>query len=77
VAALAWEGIVTGTIELPSGKTLTLSPHDWLDFYKWIFSQIDGPPKQQHEVAGVEGRDLIPDRLTTAVGKIYGEEDSD
>ena len=70
VARLAWEAVTSGKIELPSGSTLTLSPHDWLDFYKWIFAQIDGPPKQAHEVTGPDGdpvqfviRGADPDKL--------------
>jgi len=43
---LAWlvaEGLTTGKITYPDGKTvLQLSPKDWLDLTKWVYAHIDG-----------------------------------
>ena len=43
---LAWlvtEGLTTGKITYPDGKTvLQLSPKDWLDLTKWVYTHIDG-----------------------------------
>ena len=50
MARQVWEGITTGTVHFPGGKTLTLSPQDWKDFVKWAYSHIDGPPKTEIDV---------------------------
>ena len=45
MARQVWEGITTGAVSFPGGKTLQLSPQDWKDFVKWAYSHIDGPPQ--------------------------------
>ena len=45
VARMAWEGITTGQVSFPDGKTLKLSPTDWKDLLKWIYQHVDGPPR--------------------------------
>ena len=44
MARQVWEGITTGIVTFPAGRTLALSPQDWKDFVKWAYSHIDGPP---------------------------------
>ena len=59
LARALWEIVTKGQAELPSGKTLKVSPHDWLDIAKWLYAQIDGAPRQVHEHSGLDGGDLV------------------
>ena len=47
LSILVWQGVTTGEITLPDGKVLKLSPRDWMDMVKWLYAQIDGPPKAE------------------------------
>lgn len=47
LSVLVWQGLTTGEITLPDGKVLKLSPRDWMDMVKWVYAQIDGPPKAE------------------------------
>ena len=49
-ARLVWEGVSTGAVTFPGGKVLKLSPTDWFDLLKWVYAQVDGPPKQLMDV---------------------------
>jgi len=49
-ARLVWEGITTGEVSFPGGKKIKLSPADWFDLLKWIYAQVDGPPKHLVDV---------------------------
>lgn len=55
VAALVTELATTGVATLPGGKVLDASPKDWLETVKWLYSHIDGPPKQELELSGALG----------------------
>lgn len=66
IAELVWQLATTGQAEFPDGETLVLDPKDWVGMVKWIYSHIDGPPKQSHEVTGADG-DVI--RITLASTK--------
>ena len=74
VARYLWEAATTGTVTMVDGKALKLSPRDWLDVVKWLYSQIDGPPKQEMDVT-TDGKafDLTP--FAKALEKIYGDGD--
>ena len=48
LASLAHDAITTGEITLANGNKITLSPEDMLMFWRFYFSQIDGPPPQEH-----------------------------
>jgi hypothetical protein len=50
MARQVWEGISTGTVTFPGGKKLALSPQDWKDFVKWVYTHIDGPPRTELDV---------------------------
>jgi hypothetical protein len=50
LAELIMQGVTSGTVTLPSGKTLTLSPKDWLDMVWKVYGQVDGPPKTEVDV---------------------------
>ncbi len=46
LARQVWEGITTGVISFPGEKKMILSPQDWKDFVKWLYTHLDGPPVQ-------------------------------
>lgn len=35
---------------MPDGGMIVVSPRDWLDVVKFIYTQIDGPVKQELDV---------------------------
>ncbi len=55
VVRMVWELVSTGRAELPNGKALEADTKEWLEAVKWIFAQVDGPPKQAHEHSGPDG----------------------
>ena len=50
VARLLWEGVTTGIVSFPGGRVLKLGSVDWKDIVKFLYSQIDGPPKSELDV---------------------------
>jgi hypothetical protein len=52
LARMMWEAATFGEVMLPNGEKLTFDPGDWLATVKWIYSHIDGPPKQEHGIDG-------------------------
>jgi hypothetical protein len=50
VAALLWQVATTGMATFPDGSILSVSPQDWLAVVKFIYAQIDGPPKAEMDV---------------------------
>lgn len=55
VAKLAWRLATTGVLTLPDGRTLDADLDQWLAAVKWLYGQVDGPPKQGLEVTGADG----------------------
>ena len=45
LAELVWQGLMAGEIVLPGGVKLALSSGEWKDLAKWLYSQVDGPPR--------------------------------
>lgn len=50
IAAMAWEAVTTGYIKFPDGISRMIGVGDWIDIVKWIFAQIDGPPKIEQSI---------------------------
>lgn len=50
VSEMIWSLAVTGEATFPDGKKLEFSPEDWLGVIKFLYAQIDGPPKQDIDV---------------------------
>jgi hypothetical protein len=62
LASMLWQAAMTGTITLPpdeNGKVRykDLPPKEYIDLVKWLYNQIDGPPKSETDVnlSGVVG----------------------
>ena len=47
---LVWEIALQSETTLPNGNVLKASPSDWFGIVKWIYAQIDGPPKSELDV---------------------------
>lgn len=52
LAELMTEFVTTGAATMPDGKVLEASPKDWIETAKWIYTHIDGPPRQEVEATG-------------------------
>lgn len=50
VASLLWQVATTGMAKFPDGSILSVSPQDWIAVVKFIYAQIDGPPKAEMDV---------------------------
>ena len=61
LATMVWELATTGKATFPDGTELQVSPRDWIEVVKWLYSQIDGPPKAEQaiELTGANGQNLI------------------
>lgn len=46
VAEMVWDLAITQRTVLPDGEEMVLSAREWVDLVKWLYSQVDGPPKQ-------------------------------
>jgi len=58
LARLLWNAALTGKARLPEDaegqiKTISLSPKDWMDLAKWIYIQIDGPPRAELDISSL------------------------
>jgi len=47
LARSLWELVTTLRVTLPDGRTISPEPEGWFEVVKFIYAQIDGPPKQQ------------------------------
>ena len=50
IAHLLWEIVTTGKATMPDGTVMVVSPGDWFDIVKFIYTQVDGPVKQEVDV---------------------------
>jgi hypothetical protein len=50
--------IVNGEAMLPNGKTMVASPKDYVDVIKWLYAQVDGPPKAELDVNLPDGKQI-------------------
>lgn len=49
IAKLLWEVALLGECTLPNGATVTVNSDGWFDVVRFIYNQIDGPPK--HDIS--------------------------
>jgi len=47
---MLWELATTGWATFPDGSQLKCSPSDWLGVVKFLYGQIDGPPKTEMDL---------------------------
>lgn len=52
LARMLWEAATTGKVTLPDENTIALDADQWLGVAKFIYTQVDGPPKQTFEQSG-------------------------
>jgi hypothetical protein len=52
---LIWEAVTKREFTFPDGVIVSLNAEDWITMVKFLFAQIDGPPKQQLEHSGNNG----------------------
>jgi hypothetical protein len=55
MAQYVWEALTTGSVLMPNGYVMHFDSQEWLTLAKWVYGQIDGPPKQDVEISGAGG----------------------
>ena len=53
LARLLWEGATTGIVTFAADRTYALPVDQWVGLVRFLYQQVDGPPKQDIEVAGI------------------------
>lgn len=66
VANYIWEALTTGSVLLPTGVSLNFDANEWASLAKWVFAQVDGPPKQAHDITITIQQEV--ERLATEFG---------
>lgn len=52
LAALLWEAAALGTVTFADGEPEKITPENWVSIVKFLYQQIDGPPKSEIEHSG-------------------------
>jgi hypothetical protein len=52
VASLVWELLATGKATLADGRIFQAELADWLSLVKFLYGQVDGPPRLEVEHGG-------------------------
>ena len=65
VARLVWEALTTGVLSLPIEAGAppvrrVICSDEWITLAKWVFAQIDGPPRAEIDVTS-DGKSLRPE----------------
>lgn len=81
LARLVWQAVLSGRVDLlasdkapvmlPDGEPITvgldLDGKQWVELVKFLYGHIDGPPKQQVEVGGRDGGDIVVRTITAVI----------
>jgi hypothetical protein len=60
IAQLLWQAVTEGSIKLPNGKTIEISPDDFLTIVQFLYKHIDGPPLQNIDLTtGGKSLDVV------------------
>lgn len=59
VAAAVWEVLTTGQTKLADGRTYQAELADWLTLVKFLYGQVDGPPRLELEHSGNKDNPLL------------------
>lgn len=73
VASMAWELVATGRVRLSDGRELVADLKDWFEVVKWIYAQVDGPPKGEVDLTS-GGK---PVTFTLRIGETDGDGDAE
>lgn len=50
VADLLWQVAATGKLKFPDGTERTMDAQEWIGVIKFLYAQIDGPPKAELDI---------------------------
>lgn len=50
VAQLVWQATAEGYVEFPDGRREMIDVDTWLALVKWLYTRVDGPPRQSMDV---------------------------
>jgi hypothetical protein len=59
IAQAVAQAVATGKADMPDGTQLELSPRDWMEFTKWLYTHVDGGPVQRQEITGANGEAVL------------------
>lgn len=46
LAKLVWEAVTTGEVHFQGADCIVLAKREWVDTVRFIYNQVDGPPKK-------------------------------
>lgn len=50
VADFVWEALTTGSVLMADGYAMHFDAKEWAALAKWVYGQVDGPPKQDVDI---------------------------
>ena len=59
MAEIVAQLVSQGHAKFPDGTSLEIAPREWLDLVKWVYAQIDGPPKNDDELRKLTDAEII------------------
>lgn len=75
LAAQLWEAVMTGKVTLSDGTELQVkNAEDWFNIAKWLYQQIDGPPKLQADISSQQGGEVQVTFVNPYLDKGKGDE---
>jgi len=55
VARLLWQAATTATVQFPDSVPMGVALEDWIAIVKFIYTQVDGPPKSEMDITSDGG----------------------
>ena len=59
MAAMTAKLISEGRAEFPDGREVEVNSREWIDLMKWVYAQIDGPPKNDDDLRKLTDDEII------------------
>jgi len=76
LAAQLWEAVMLGKVTLADGAELQVkNADDWFNIAKWLYQQIDGPPKLQADITAQQDGEVKVTFINPYLDR--GEEDDE
>ncbi len=75
LARALWELVTTGKSSFPGGAAIGVDDIGWFEVVKWIYGQVDGPPRQDMDVVLRQSRsaeDLTDEELAAIAARGAG-----